>query len=834
LDDPCAWLSLDAEDGELEVFLSYLLAAIGSVVPGACPETRTLIRSPNPVPVPVLGGSLVNELDAVDTPLVLVLDDYHRIEPESNVHELLWFLLEHPPPSLRLVLVTRCDPPFPIGSLRGRGRLTELRVQDLRFTTSETSQYLERSSGARVSEEVLSNLERQTEGWIVALRLVSLHFRQVEDPKTALNRLRGGTQHIREYLLQEVLDRLPTRTRDCMLKTAVLDRFCPELCEALDTSRDRPGESELDGRQFLEELSAGNLFLIPLDTEGRWFRYHHLFQEMLRGQLDTQASPGEIAALHARASEWFEAEGLITDSIEHALASGDPDHAAEIADRYRMGELDEDRWHVVGRWLDLLPENCRTRRPGLLLSEAWILYERFRLQGIPAILDRIVSLHGDGSADQTTMGELNFFRGALLYWEGRGKESRRCIEEAEDRLPRKRGLVGGLVGLYVGMADCMSGHPERAIRTLNARVQEAGSPAGIYNSRLIAGLCFVRHLSGDLVGAEGEAQRLQVVARQSGITYTEAWASYMHACARLHLHDLAGAVDHFAAALRHRYILHGRAAVDALAGLALSQQLQGRTEAAADTVGLLQEFALQLDVRFLPVVEACRARVSLLRGDVTEAVAWARSFAEPPVVSELFVWLEVPWITRARLLIADGADDTLTEALDLLAAIRRRSEDCRFTNQTIEVAVLQSIALEKRGRSGEARETLQEALTLAGPGGWIRPFVEAGPPMADMIGMLPSEQTDSVLVEKILSATGGAGAGQPRAKRSPVNLLTDREQEILGLLARRLQYKEIAARLFISPQTVNSHLKNVYQKLHVNNRRQAVARASEIGLLPPD
>jgi LuxR family maltose regulon positive regulatory protein len=384
------------------------------------------------------------------------------------------------------------------------------------------------------------------------------------------------------------------------------------------------------------------------------------------------------------------------------------------------------------------------------------------------------------------------------------------------------------------MADCMSGHRERAIRALNARLQETGSPAGIRDSRLIAGLLFIRHLLGDLVGAEAEARRLRVVARQSGIAYTEAWASYMQACTRLHRHDLAGAVDHFADAARHRYIQHGRAAVDTLAGLALSQQLLGRADDAAATVDLLQEFALQLDVGFLPVVEACRARLSLLRGDVTEAIGWARSVGEPPVVSELFVWLEVPWITRARALIADGADQTLTEALELLAAIRRQSEGCRFTNQTIEVAVLQSLALERRGRADEALETLQDALALAAPGGWIRPFVEAGPPMAELMARLPAEHAESALVEQILSAAGGAEAAQAPTKRPPVNLLTDREQEVLELLAQRLQYKEIAARLFISSQTVNSHLKNVYQKLHVSNRRQAVVRASDLGLLPSD
>jgi LuxR family maltose regulon positive regulatory protein len=840
-DEPCAWLSLDVEDSDLGVFARYFLEAIRSVVPDACPETRDMIISPNPLRVRVLGASLINELDRLDASVVLVLDDYHRVEPSSDVHELLWLLLERPLPNLRLMLVCRSDPPFPIASLRGRGQAAEIRQQDLRFTTAEIAEYLERSTGLVLSDEARTNLERQTEGWVIAMRLVALHLGQIDDPEAFLRSLHGGIQQIREYLLLEVLERLAPETRDCLLKTAILDRFCPELCEAVCSEADGSGRSSVDGRQIVESFCASSLFVISLDAQGRWFRYHHLFREMLLEQLETRSIADEIAALHLRASQWFEDEGLVTESIEHALAAGHPDRAAEIVERHRIDELDADRWYVVRRWLDMLPEACKRQRASLLLAEAWVLYEQFQLSPIAPILDRVTSLLDDETADPALVGEMHFFRGALRYWEGRGEESRSYIEEAERRLDGRRGLVGGLLGLYDGMSNCMSGHQERAIEALNARVQETGSLEGIHDSRLIAGLFFVRHLSGDLIRADEEARRLQVISRRSGIAYTEAWSWYMQACACLHGHDLAGAVDRFAAAARQRHILHTRAAIDALAGLALSQQLLRQADAAAETVDLLQEFTLELDEPyFLSVANACRARVALLLGEVTAAVRWARSYDEPPVVSELFMWLEVPWITRARALIADGTAEMLKEAIALLAAIRRQSEACRFVNQTIEVAVLQTLALAKRGRTDEALASLSETSSLAARGGWIRPFVEAGPPMADLIGRLPVDDRDAAFVKQIRSATGGAedehtsAAGQPRARRAPLDLLTDREREILGLLAQRLQYKEIAARLFISPQTVNSHLKNAYQKLHVHNRRQAVARAAELGLLESD
>jgi LuxR family maltose regulon positive regulatory protein len=280
--------------------------------------------------------------------------------------------------------------------------------------------------------------------------------------------------------------------------------------------------------------------------------------------------------------------------------------------------------------------------------------------------------------------------------------------------------------------------------------------------------------------------------------------------------------------------------VDSLAGLALTQQLTDCSDAAAESLDLLDQFALELaDAQYLSVAQSSRARLALLRGEPEPAIKWARSAREEPIPAGLFMFLEVPWITRARALIAEGAEESLAEALELLAELRRLSESCHFTNQTIEVAVLETLALERQGSDDEALESLKEALALAEPGGWIRPFVEAGPPMAALIGRLPAD-IEAAFVEEILSAAAAAeagrppGTGPPRVERPPEVLLTDREQEILELLAQRLQYKEIATRLFISPQTVNSHLKNVYQKLGVSNRRRAVARASELGLLVSD
>jgi LuxR family maltose regulon positive regulatory protein len=556
---------------------------------------------------------------------------------------------------------------------------------------------------------------------------------------------------------------------------------------------------------------------------------------MLRDQLEARTTPREIAALDLRASAWFEGEGLIEEALKHALAAEDVDRAARLVEDNRVDLLDNDQWYVLEEWLRLLPPEMREERPELLLADAWSAYERFQFDRLAAILEKVKAhLVPDGPAPPWS-GELHLLLGEIQYWSGESGSARRTFEAAREELPRKHGLVRGLLELQYGLALLMDGERERAIESLEERIREKGTEEGIYLSRLVAGLYFVHYLSGNLVGARAEGRRWHAVASRSGIAYTDAWSSYVRACGSLQAGDLAGAHRHFADAAEHRYILHARAAVDSLAGLALTQQLTDCSDAAAESLDLLYQFALELaDSQYLSVAQSSRARLALLRGESEQAIEWARSVREEPYPAGLFMFLEVPWITQARALIAEGTEESLAAALELLATIRCQSEGCRFTNQTIEVTVLQTLALKKQGRSGEALDTLHEVLVMAEPGGWIRPFVEAGPPMVELMRTLSTEHAAAAFVEKILSATGRPEAGPTRVKRPPLDLLTDREAEILELLPQRLQNKEIATRLFISPQTVNSHLKNVYQKLGVNNRRQAVMRAAELGLLSLD
>jgi LuxR family maltose regulon positive regulatory protein len=841
-EEPCAWLSLDVDDSDLATFVSYLLASVRTRFPDACSQTESLISAPEQPTMQVLGGHLVNELDAVDTAFTLALDNYQRITPTSEVHELLRFLLEYPPLPLRLVVMTRHEPPLSMTTLRARDRVTEIRMQDLRFTESEISEFLEKTADLKVSAEALANLHHQTEGWAVALRLVSLHLSHVDDPDAFLRELRGGIQHTQKYLLEEVLARLSPRMREWLLKTSILDRFCPDLCDALCAANGSPGSSDIDGRQFVEVLMWGNLFAVSLDARGEWYRYHHLFQALLHEQLKRQSSFEEITALHLRACEWFENRGFIEEAIHHALAAGDAVAAAHIVERRRHEELDKDRWYVVKRWLDLLPEEIKQQRTALLLAQVRPLFEQHRLMEIPPILERVGPMLARDADDETLLGELDFYSGFLLIWlMGDAERALRHLDRARDRVPSTRRMISAEVELYHALARQMIGQGSSAVESIEDRIRSEASPEALFLSHLVGAQTFISLLSGDLAATTNGAHRLISVAEEGRNTFSETWGPFTLANAHLQSYRLDEALQGFGVLVEKRDSLPKKAVIEALAGLVLTQQAMNRTAEAQATLKLLLDFSRTTgDPLQVLVAESSRARLSILLGDTTSASQWARLATIEHHAPSMLFFVENPSLTQARARIAAGSDDDLGDVVDGLATLRQQVEGLHNTYQTIEIMVLQAAAMEVVGRPEEALTFLEEALALGGPGGWIRPFLEPGPSVARLLNQLHKRDGLAASIEPILAAAERAaeraaavGAQQERSRRAS-EVLTNREYEILELLAKRMRDKEIAARLFISAQTVNSHLRNIYQKLGVSDRRQAVVKATEMGILALD
>ena len=839
-DWPNAWLSLDENDSDLALFLRYFLAAIRTLFPSALEETAALLSATSLPPWDILAHSLINDLDQIEQPFVLVLDDYHAIQ-NMDVHNLLDQVLRHPPPLLHLVLISRTDPPLSLGTLRAHGQATEIRIRQLRFTEEETTVFLQRL-GMSADEKTVQALVESVEGWVTGLRLAVLASRHMGSERLLPAGLRRGTPYVADYLVSEILASQPPAIQDYMLATSILDRFCAPLCEAVcptavqGTSQGEEGADGMcgvSGEEYLAWLEAGNLFVVPLDGESEWYRYHHLFRQFLRDKLQQRYEPGEIASFHARASAWFAQNGLIDEAFHHALAAGDEPGAAQLVEQSVPALLSEHEWHLLEKWLEQLPQALIRQRPRLLLARAWVLYYRFAQWAIPPLLEALEPMLDESASARPVKGESDFFWGQHWYWQGRGRRSRDLCQRALDQIPETHPSARTEANLYWALSSQMLGQSGEATQRLTQSLGQLPlSPA--WQVRRLGALVFVHFLDGELMKAGQVLLQIHELALKSGDTYLQAWSSYLQGFTHYYWNDLDEAVRHFTRAAENRYLLHSAAAIDSLAGLALAAQAAGRTDQAGEALTMLLEFVRRTNnAAFLAVARSCQAHLALLQGDLDEVIRWSAMINPLPDPGIMFYWLEVPRITRCRVLIAQGTTASLQSARRDLAGYRRANETQHNVRQLLDILVLQSLVSHKLGDSATALDTLERAVRLAEPGGWVRPFVEPGPEMADLLQRLKQRTAVPNIVGRVLAAFPRQARSQPEATLPLIEPLTNREMEILALLAQRLTNKEIARRLVISPGTVRQHTHNIYQKLDVKGRRQAVDKAVDLGILSP-
>ncbi|MFC1652311.1 LuxR C-terminal-related transcriptional regulator [Planctomycetota bacterium] len=840
---PHAWLSLDPDDNDLRTFLNYFLAALRSMFPESCEACQQLLAAPN-LPTPgVLSRTLLNDLDHIDEPFVLVLDDYHRIR-EMPVNDLLSELLRHPPHPLHLVILTRQDPGLPISSLRAHGQVLEIGTGQLRFSVTETARFLQNSLQGPVKESTAAVLEKKTEGWATGLRLATLSLRDSTDLDRLAKSLQGSSHYIADYLIAEVINKQPEEMARFLLETSILDRFCAPLCEAVHASSETQALESISGTDFIAWLERSNLFVIPLDHENRWFRYHRLFQQLLQNQLGSRLGSEEVALLHSRAGDWLEDRCFVDEALSHVLAAKQPEKVAEIVERHRHRVANEDHAHVVEKWLDRLPPKLIQERPALLLARAWQVFEKFQLQAIPSLIDRAEDLLTGANANPSLAAEIDFHRGYLaVLMEGNGEAAVKGLEGLQERLPETQLQMRGEAAVYLALGRLMMGEGQLALRELDQQIRATASSNGMMLSRLVGAQVFVRLLLGHLTPAARMAERFINVGQEASNTYIVGWAYYLQAIAQLQSHDLDNALQGFLSATEHCDILHRRAAVDSLVGLVLTYQALQRSEDAWDALKKLKTFAREThDSECQDVAASCQARLSLMQGDNKAALSWAQTFdAEPHVPSMLF-WLEIPLITQARILIATGTEAGLEKALTILTSLQEQFTAIHNTYQWIQVSLLTTIALEKQGRGAGALVVLEEVIVVTEPQGWVRPFVEMGTTMIQLLRRLAGKGVSQEYLQMLLAAfphdnkETGSSAASPMAKNeiTPVVssvLLTQREAEILVCVAEGLSNKEIAAKLFLSTETIKKHLYNTYQKLDADSRISAIAKAKELGIL---
>ena len=841
-DYPGGWVSLDKNDNDLRVFLSYFLAAVRTQFPGACNKTNAMLNSSTLPSGSVLTHSLVNELDQIGSSFVLVLDDYHAIS-DKTIHGLIAELLQHPPGPLHLVLSSRVEPPLPLASFRARDQITEIRVRDLCFSPEETRSYLEQLTGAPIDDIAAAILQEKTEGWITGLRLALLSLRHRSDLKRMLANLPAQSRYVTDYLLAEVLLHLPEGKLEYLLATAILDRFCAPLCDAVCVPGSKLWECKIGGEQFLNWLEKSDLFVVPLDEQGRWFRYHHLFQQLLQSRLKQRFDPDEISALQMRASCWFAENDLIEEAIQYALAAGDLFAAAQLVEQNRHAPLNEDKWYILEKWLSRLPDDIIHQRPALLLAKAWVLNFQFALWAIPPLLDAIGTLSG-GESKELHSGEIDLFNGIFLFWEGQGERSLELLDRALERIPAANIGIRNGAEIYFAGSSQIAGRGKTAVQAYRRKLYNEASE-GTRKMRLLGALIFIHLLSGELVEADEATRQLNDMATRTPNVYIEVWASYLQGIIHYQWNKLEAAVHHFSRAVENRFALDVYSDIDSYAGLILSYQAMQQPDKANQTMNQMIEFAQGTsNPDCLPRARSVQARLRLLQGDLEYAVRWLETTDFSFDTGTMFFWLEVPRITQCRVLVARGSAAGLREATERLQEHLQFNQATHNTPQMIEILLLQAMAYQKQGQTDEALAVLEQAVTLARPGGYIRPFVNLGKQMAELLTRLLQRGKAVDHIERILAAfdayesVDDRDEPSPQSEQQPLicnqtleNPLTSRELEILVFLGQGLQNKEIAARLFISLATVKRHSANIYRKLDAHNRQQAIIKASRLGIL---
>ena len=824
---PNAWVSLDEEDNDLTVFLSYFIASIRSIFPNFSDLIQQFSQVTSLPTLPTITKYLINEIAKIEEDFLLVLDDYHVLT-NRDIHLIVEGLLQYPLPHFHLAITSRYDPPIQLSKLRANGKLIELRANDLRFSDAEVASFTEQTLLIKPNADTVKILAEKTEGWAVGLRLATIAIRRwgVSDHQPAI--LQVDNQYVVDYLVNEVLARCSTAVIDFLLRSSILDRFCAPLCEALM-------ETESLDPTILPQLEQEGLFIESLDNKKEWFRYHKLFRELLRQRLVDDYSPAEVAAMHLRASNWLAAHGYVEDAIDHALLSGDMLVAANILSVHGIALVNNERWLLLERLLNKFSPAYVNNNPKLLLLLAWLTLSKLNFAQLEIYRQ---ALETDGNADFLMPEERRFltcsihtFSAIKFNWAG---DYEKVIDHAQEALSNTKpewGLMHAYLWIHMGTAtqQLNGGDAGQLILGDDNRLMKDV----LNQARKKIAIGFVDWLSGDLLKLTHTEQNGLDLVKGLGLQSTKSMLHFLAGSAFYERNEFQLAEQHFEAVLDLKHGLQLNAFVFSLIGQALIYQAQNMSEDAWKKSETAVNFCLEMEhPSLLFVARAFQAELAARQGRLILATSWAAK-TDVGSLSNLMPYLYQPQLTPARIWLADGSPASLQKAEAELTRLHDIVTSTHNIPCQIKVLAMQALLYKRQKNAQLAEEALIEALYLAQPGGFIRVFVDLEPEMAGLLKHLYVQGFVSAFLQQVLKAFPATSKPIPNATQSAalIESLTERELEILSLLAQRLSNKEIADLLIISKETVKRHTSNIYQKLGVKSRRQAVASGYTLGLL---
>lgn len=874
------WLALEESDNDPIRFWLYCIAALQTKYPGLSADSTALLQSPEPPPIETILTLLLNELSDRATPmpplmpplLVLILEDYHVITTPA-IHQALTFLLDHLPPTLHLIITTRADPPLPLARLRARGELTEIRADDLRFTEAEADLFLNDRMGLDLSPAEVQLLATRTEGWIVGLQLAAFSMHGQADKAGFLRSFSGGHRYILTYLIEEVLNQQPKAIQTFLLQTAILTRLCAPLCDAVITPAEPGAEADAlpqpDSQAILAQIEQANLFLVPLDDEGHWYRYHRLFAEVLQHRLQ-QSQPALLPTLHRRASAWYAKAEYLADAIHHALLAGTFDMAAALIERAWPALWDQGAIATLFAWMQALPTDDAASalwgRPTLYVSYAWGLALTGQIAAAETVLRQVEATLAQPGAvtapePQTLLGRATALRAMVAARRGLPEDAALLAEQAL-RLISPSAPARGDAYYALGLAKQQQGRLVEAFQAYEAAAQLSMAAnhsflsvaAHYHEARILMAQGNLQQAAATyhrVLTIAAEAKKQLPVVGLAHIGYGEILYQW---------NDLPAAAQQVESGLAvspRRDLSYTDGPLHRFSILARIRQAVGDQPGALAAVelakGMAQQTGIILDVQRAAALEAL---LHLRQEAPAQAVQWAEQYRQRRTEAEQAAYLhEFETLVFVRVLLAQGR---ATEAVARLTAWRPVVEAAQRQGSVIELAMVQALALHLAGQLEQASATLAHALTLAAPEGYVRLFVDEGQPMYDALlnvrlwladqadnaqaalrpyidtlltafayPITPSEASPSTVTSQIQNPKLVLAGSKIKNLIEP---LTDREIEVMRLVAAGLSNAAIAEQLVVSIGTVKTHLKHIFGKLAVESRTQAVAQARALAL----
>ena len=830
------WVSIDEKDNDIRVLLQILALGLRDHSPSASEHLVHFCNSQDLPPLEVIAQLLSTDLAEIARPHALVFDDYHNIS-NMDIHDFVNELLVHRPTTLRFGLVSRSEPPVRLGRLRSLGLITDVRLGDLQFDRESESAFVAAATGSEVDVHHLDKLHAVTEGWPVGLRLLLLACQDKDDISEYLEQLQGSVWQIQDYLTEECLRDLPEDVANSVLRTSVLRRFSVDLCNAILDA----GDGQISaGREVVDLFLNRNLFCIPLDESGRWFRHHHLFQDLLLNILNNEYSDSEIRSLHHRAAAWYDENESPEEAIYHYLQADEATLAGTVVSRHGEILKDLQDWHRLGQLLNTITKETVESNVDLMLLQAWVSDKAGRIEQMIELTERAeemyrIELESKGE-NRIRLGQICAIRSTIELHLADRQTALDSARFALEALPVEFDFDRSVARFIEGYALQTLGDSPAGMTLLRAALQNQRNDN--FRARIFYAMCFLHWASGDLAGLSHHSKACRELGKDGRLQETFCWASWFGGAANYQLNDLEAAESVIREVtedpwpsefIAHAICVHMRALIYAA---------KGDLKSASGLATTLIDKCLSMhSTSYLPDAQALQAELTFAGGEVASAARWAlEEDFHSPILGYMFA---APGLTAARILLRSESDEGMQKADDILLEYEGFYESTHNTRFLIETLALRALWFARKNDTESAVKILERAICLAEPCGYVRLFVDIGPDLISLLSRLKLGERQLTYVGRIIQAshktTGSESDGRDskmhRHETSLTEILSKREYEVLALLAQDLTNKDIGERLFISPATVKRHTQNIYAKLSVSSRRAAAAKAVGLGLI---